>query len=102
MLMSAKTKKFHSGDQSMRLYTTVSQQQRRFLKIDNFFIRRTYNRWSNQESKTKYSPLLQGNRHTDTQNPLPIPSLYSTIKIELLIYQVIVISALQLFRMMLI
>ena len=65
-MMSAKAKKFQDGDQSTRLYTTVSPQQRHFKKKSpQFFIRRTHNHWSNQESKTKYSPRLQGNRHTD-------------------------------------
>ena len=66
MLMSAKAKKFQGGDQSMRLYMTISPQQRCFSKIATIFIRRTHNRWINQESRTNYSPRLQGNRQTHT------------------------------------
>ena len=70
LLTSAKAKKFQDGDWSLRLYTTISLQLRRFKKNrHNFFIRRTHVLSSNGFKKKQnevFSKITkwQTDRHT--------------------------------------
>ena len=70
LLTSAKAKTFQDGDQSIRLYTTISLQLRHFSKIATIFYQkdsRSFQQWVQQEAKRS---ILQDyeltDRHTDT------------------------------------
>ena len=67
LLTSAKTKEFQDGDQSIRLYTTISQQLRRFSKIATIVYQkdsRSFYQWVQQEVKQS---ILQDYKLTDRQ-----------------------------------
>ena len=54
LLTSAKVKKFQDGDRSIRLYTTISLQLRRFSKIATIVYQkdsRSFHSWVHQEAK---------------------------------------------------
>ena len=66
LLTSAKAKKFQHGDRSMRLYTTISLQLRRFSKIATIVYKdsRSFYSWVHQEAKRS---ILQDYELTDRQ-----------------------------------
>ena len=66
LLTSAKAKKFQDGDRSIRLYTTISLQLRRFSKIATIFYQkdsRSFQQWVQREAKRS---ILQDYELTDT------------------------------------
>ena len=66
MLTSAKAKKFQDGDRSIRLYTTISLQLRRFLKIATIIYQKdspSFQQWVQKEAKRS---ILQDYEVTDT------------------------------------
>ena len=87
LLTSAKAKKFQDGDRSIRLYTTISLQPRRFSKIATIVYQkdsRSFQQWVQREAKrsilqdyelTDRQTDTQTDRHTHTQtdcyNPPP-------------------------------
>ena len=67
LLTSAKAKKFQDGDRSIRLYTTISLQLRRFSKIATIVYQkdsRSFQRWVQREAKRS---ILQDYELTDRQ-----------------------------------
>ena len=98
-LTSAKAKKFQDGDWSIRLYTTISLQLRRFSKIATIFYQkdsRSFYRWVPQEAKRSILQDYeltdrQTDRHTDTHthtqtdcyNPPPIMSIYRVLFLQI-------------------
>ena len=71
MLTSAKAKKFQDGDRSIRLYTTISLQLRRFFKNRHNYLSEGltfFPTMGSKRSETKHSPRLRGNRHTHTNH----------------------------------
>ena len=66
LLTSAKAKKFQDGDRSIRLYTTISLQLRRFSKIATIVYQkdlRSFQQWVQREAKRS---ILQDYELTDT------------------------------------
>ena len=67
LLTSAKVKKFQDGDRSIRLYTTISLQLRRFSKIATIVYQKdshSFYSWVHQEAKRS---ILQDYELTDRQ-----------------------------------
>ena len=67
LLTSAKAKKFQDGERSIRLYTTISLQLRRFSKIATIVHQkdsRSFQQWVQQEAKRS---ILQDYKGTNRQ-----------------------------------
>ena len=74
LLTSAKAKKFQYGERSIRLYTTISLQLRRFLKIATIVYQkdsRSFQQWVQQEAKRSYFQDYEGT-HTHTHRQIAI------------------------------
>ena len=82
LLTSAKAKRFQDGERSIRLYTTISLQLRRFSKIATTVYQKdshSFQQWVQQEAKRSYLQDYEGT-HTQTDCYNLPPTLTETVE----------------------